>query len=210
MIIIRSTRVRTRSSTVRGWAHTMGGTRVENSFRKLGWKTPAKNSWRKLVHKTQVKKSFRKLVQKTQARFSGRTRARSFRQDLGKVIQEGLRRGNSSRTRVRSSGRKLGRGHSGEPSEVFQASWVRSLGNPGEVMWRPRWSCVASRVKLFRWTSLGDTLLEFRGIRFKLKFLNLKYIGSRAIPGIAQCKWEKLWFCYVAIIITVTTAKWCM
>ena len=40
-------------------------------------------------------------------------------------------------------------------------------------------------------TRINDTFLEFRGTRFKLKFLNLKYIGSRAIPGIAR-KREKL------------------
>ena len=49
-------------------------------------------------------------------------------------------------------------------------------------------------------TRINDTLPEFRGIRFKLKFINLKYIGKQ----------EKLWSCYVAIIITVTTPKWCM
>ena len=37
-------------------------------------------------------------------------------------------------------------------------------------------------------TRINDTLPEFRGIRFKLKFLNLKYIGSPAILGIAQLK----------------------
>jgi len=41
-------------------------------------------------------------------------------------------------------------------------------------------------------TRINDTLLEFRGIRLKLKFINLKYIGSQAILGIAHRKQEKL------------------
>ena len=56
-------------------------------------------------------------------------------------------------------------------------------------------------------TRINDTLSEFRGIRFKLKFLNLEYIGTYAIPGIARRKREKFWSCYVAIIIIVTTQK---
>ena len=41
-------------------------------------------------------------------------------------------------------------------------------------------------------TRINDTLQEFRAIRFKLKFLNLKNIGNREILGIAQRKREKL------------------
>jgi len=86
-----------------------------NSGEKLVQKSRVRNSGEKLVQKTRVKNSCRKLMQKT--------RVRSFRQDMGEVVQAELRQGHSGRTQARSF-------RQNSVEVVGQENRARSFGQP--------------------------------------------------------------------------------